>query len=453
MKVTIINKSDSTGGAAVVSYRLMEALRNEGVDARMLVGEKLTDSPYVKLAASPSLIKRKFLKERLKIFLGNGMNRSTLFKIDTGDIGLALWKHPLVKDADAIILGWINQGILSLNGIKKIRALGKPIIWAMHDLWCMTGICHHPYDCNHYQEECGDCPLLGKKRSKKDLSYRTWKRKNKLYGLKSIDIDRNKKNSWSEQHNKNKRPVRNEKASITEEGIKFVAVSNWLALKAKESSLLSNKEITVIPNPVPSEYPQSPRPLEIVGERIRILMGAARLDDPIKGFDIVIKMTEILKKDYPALSEKLELVTFGNIKDINLLKRIKINNSHKGLLRDKRRIRKLYETSHILLSASLWETLPTTLVEAQLYGCIPVSFNRGGQSDIVDHLSSGYLAQWNADPEIAARRLAEGIAWAAMLMHTTRYPEIQERMWRSAVSRFRASDIAKKYLKLMQNDK
>ena len=68
MKVVIINKSDSTGGAAVVSRRLMEALREEGVDARMLVVEKLTDSPYVEVAASKRDIKRPFLAERLKIF-------------------------------------------------------------------------------------------------------------------------------------------------------------------------------------------------------------------------------------------------------------------------------------------------------------------------------------------------------------------------------------------------
>ena len=37
MKVVIVNKSDSTGGAAVVSYRLMEALCDAGVDARMHV--------------------------------------------------------------------------------------------------------------------------------------------------------------------------------------------------------------------------------------------------------------------------------------------------------------------------------------------------------------------------------------------------------------------------------
>ena len=39
MKVAIINRSDERGGAAVVSARLMEALRAKGVDARMIVAE------------------------------------------------------------------------------------------------------------------------------------------------------------------------------------------------------------------------------------------------------------------------------------------------------------------------------------------------------------------------------------------------------------------------------
>ena len=37
MKVVIISRSDDTGGAAIVSLRLMDALRARGVDARMLV--------------------------------------------------------------------------------------------------------------------------------------------------------------------------------------------------------------------------------------------------------------------------------------------------------------------------------------------------------------------------------------------------------------------------------
>ena len=109
LKITFISKSDLRGGAAIVTYRLVEALRETGIDARMLVTEKMSDSPFVELAASPLRIKSAFLAERLQVFLANGMRRATLFKADPATFGLPLWRHPWVKDADAIFLGWVNQ--------------------------------------------------------------------------------------------------------------------------------------------------------------------------------------------------------------------------------------------------------------------------------------------------------------------------------------------------------
>lgn len=139
MKVVIINKSDRTGGAAIVSYRLMKSLRQIGVDARMLVMEKLSDNYYVDSVASPYKAYRYFLSERLKIFFNNGFNRDDLFKVDIASDGLPLHKHEWVKEADVVCLNWINQGMLSLKQIKKISKMGKPIVWTMHDMWNLTG--------------------------------------------------------------------------------------------------------------------------------------------------------------------------------------------------------------------------------------------------------------------------------------------------------------------------
>ena len=44
MRVLIINTSDRAGGAAVAANRLMMALINNGVKAKMLVRDKDTDS-------------------------------------------------------------------------------------------------------------------------------------------------------------------------------------------------------------------------------------------------------------------------------------------------------------------------------------------------------------------------------------------------------------------------
>ena len=43
MRVLILNTSEKTGGAAVAANRLMEALNNNGVKAKMLVRDKETD--------------------------------------------------------------------------------------------------------------------------------------------------------------------------------------------------------------------------------------------------------------------------------------------------------------------------------------------------------------------------------------------------------------------------
>ena len=415
-KVVLINKSDTTGGAAVVSLRLLEALRRNGVDARMLVEEKLSDSPFVEVAASKLAIKRAFLAERLKIFIANGFNKATLFQIDTGKDGLQLWNHPLVKEADIIVLNWVNQGILSLQGVRKMLNLGKAVVWTMHDLWCMTGICHHTGGCNRFMERCGKCHLLGKKASDKDLSRKVWEEKNRLYEQKNGKLA-------------------------------FVAVSSWLAEKANQSSLLKDKYLEIIPNAFDLE-----RKVKIAGEgkeRIRILFGAARIDDPVKGLPVLKRMTWIISERYPEIADHLELVTFGGVKNKESLEGFGLPVKHLGRITGKDAVKDEYLKSDIVVSSSSYETLPGTLVEAQAYGCIPVSLDRGGQKDIVTHLSTGYLAAYSDEIEEAASRLAEGVVWASEIVSDPTYlRDIRERMIRNIADKFSYNIIARKYIDL-----
>lgn len=423
LKVVIINKSDSTGGAAVVSRRLMEALRTEGVDARMLVAEKLTDSPYVEVAANATAIKSKFLLERLKIYLVNGLNRTTLFRIDTGEAGLPLWRHHLVKEADAVLLNWFNQGFLSLRGLKKIRELGKPVIWTMHDMWAMTGICHHAGSCRHYLEHCGDCPLLGRRSSPRDLSHRVYERKAEIYSDSS-----------------QMRPMA------------FVAVSHWLRDKALESSLLCHRRVKVINNAFDSRMTKEVSRRERREDgKIRILFGAARLDDPIKGLDTLKEMCGILKRDYGDVASRLEIALFGGVKNPDSLQNFALPLIHLGMIKGEDALKEAYLQADILVSASSYETFAATLQEAQAYGSIPVSFNRGGQGDIVEHLATGYLAEYDTETERRAGNLAKGVVWAAeIISDEEKYSAIKKRMLDNVRNKFSYSYIAKQYKELIK---
>lgn len=415
MKVIIINKSDSRGGAAVVSERLMEALRDRGVEADMLVLEKRLPSRSVHRVVGRWRARIPFLLERLQIFLGNGRNRADLFKADTAAFGVPLHHDPLVTEADVVCLAWVNQGMLSLGEIKRIRALGKPVVWIMHDMWCFTGICHHAGECEGYMHDCGMCPLLGRKASLKDLSARTMRRKRRLY---------------------------------SGGGITFVAVSNWLRDRARSSSLLGDARVEVIPNPSPSTVSLAPMHDKSGNDgSIYVLIAAARLDDPIKGLPILIDTAARLRLDYPRLAGRLKFVAVGALKNPDALKDFPLPLEATGPL-DSHELSQLYRRASIVISTSLYETLPGTLVEGQLHGALPVAFDRGGQADIITDGETGVLVPFGEDP---AACMAAGLQRGVEIIDSTPAAELQQRLADSALSRFSRSAVADRYINLFND--
>lgn len=423
MKILIINKSDSKGGAAVVSRRLMDALSEQGASVSMLVTDRTPDATAdVALAAAPWRMKIPFLSERLGIFAANGFDRGTLFRIDNGAAGLPLHRHPLVREADVIMLNWVNQGMLSLRGVAEICRLGKPVIWTMHDMWNFTGICHHAGSCRGYMRECGNCALLGRRSRPGDMSRVTLRRKEAVYA---------------------------------ESTISFVAVSQWLAAKARQSTLLAERPVSVIPNAFPlhhglpdrdrchREFDQGGAPA-----RKRILFGAARIDDPIKDFATAAEATRVLAARYPEIAAGVELVTYGSVANPAVFNDIAIPHRHVGVTRGEENLRRLYGAADVVLSTSVYETLPGTLVEGQAYGCIPVAFESGGQRDIVEHMRTGFLARRSGDLAGRAENIAEGLAWALLQEENA---GIRTAMRQHVADVFSYPAVAGKYLRLIES--
>ena len=362
MKVIFLNTSERTGGAAVAAGRLRQALNRMGVQVDLLVREDTWLNRF------------RFYWERLVIFLCNHFNRKNLFTVSIANTGVDVSNHPLVREADIIHLHWINQGFLSLKDIKALVQLGKPIVWTMHDMWPVTGICHYAWECRCFYETCGKCLFL-KSSQQKDLSHRVWKRKSFL------------RNS----------------------GIHLVAVSSWLAEQAKISSLTSNLEITVVPNVIDVSV-FTTKEKKLVRDKYSfpldkkiILMGAARLDDPIKGFQFLKKALNTLLQE----REDLLLILFGAIKqEKSFFEQLNIPYISLGLLSDNNRIADLYSAADVTVVPSFYETFGQTLIEAMACGCPVVSFNNSGQMDIIDHKQNGYLANYKDADDLAA-----GIRW------------------------------------------
>jgi glycosyltransferase involved in cell wall biosynthesis len=410
MKVVLISRSDLRGGAAVFTFRLMVALRNNGVDAKMLVVEKLSADRSVMSYANYFQDKLNFLLERFEIFIRNGFSRKTLFHVDTAHYGRDISEHHWIKDADYIILNWMNQGALSLRGVKRILELGKPTIWNLHDMWCLTGICHHAYDCNRYTQDCGHCPLL-KSNKHNDLSHRVWLSKSQLYRY---------------------------------ENLHFVAVSNWIKEKCRQSSLLSQHPVSVIPNSISLSAYQEPKHeglnqiLQDI-EKIRqtqsqiLAIAAARLDDPVKGLPLLIAALNIFKRKYQT---NIHLLLIGSLRDESWLPKIPNDYTFTGPLKPNEVFAVLHHVD-VVLSTSHYESFGGTLIEGMLAGCVPVSFDNGGQRDIISHQQTGYLAQYPSTDDFA-----DGIKWALASKISKSVLE------NTVLSNFGADVVAKKYIKL-----
>ena len=374
MKVVLLNTYSRTGGAAVAAVRLLRALQKQGVSVQMCVlhkerGDKLIES-VEKSHCARFLNRIRFYWERMVIFLHNHFNRSQLFRVSIANTGIDISGMPCVKEADVIHLHWINQGFLSLTDIKRLVALGKPIVWTMHDMWPCTGICHYARDCQSFHQLCGACFYLDS-HAAYDLSTRVYRKKQEIY----------------------------EGADIS-----FVGCSKWIASLGRKSALLRGKRVLDIPNPIdrslfrPADKKESREILSLPPDKKLVLFGALNVTDERKGVGYLFKAL-------PLLDQSVELVVFGQVKsDIRRLVPVPIHSL--GYLSDEKKIVSLYNAVDLFVTSSLDDNLPNMIMESMACGTPCVGFRTGGIPEMIDHLVNGYVAEYADEAD-----LAKGIEW------------------------------------------
>ncbi len=415
MKILILNTSEYIGGAAVAANRLMHALKNADVDVKMLVKNKQTNHLDV-VETDISIIKKKisfirFIWERLIIFICNFFNRRNLFQVSIANTGIDISDHPLVREADIIHLHWINQGFLSLNDIQKLIAIGKPIVWTLHDLWPVTGICHYPDKCIKYRKECYRCPMM--------VKYPLWDLAKQTFHHKlKMDFSR----------------------------VTFVGCSQWIASKAKESALLQDANFTSIPNPIDTsvfkivEKKIAREHFNLPLEKKMILFAAAKLSDTRKGAKYFIEACNILKQYYS--NGELEIILMGNCPEgLDSLLPFKVNAL--GYISDVESIVKAYNCADMFVIPSLEDNLPNTIMEAMACGVPCVGFNTGGIPEMIDHCENGYIADY-----MDVDDLAKGIRWVL----DYKYPcALAENCVAKVQNNYIERVVAGKYITLYEN--
>lgn len=415
MKIIIINTSESSGGAAIACKRLTKALQKNGMEVKMLVRDRSIDNCEAAFINKNKFIEIvnqiRFIWERFVIWIHNHFSKKNLFAVSIANTGNDISNNKLITQADIIHLHWINQGFLSLRDLEKLSALGKPIVWTMHDQWSYTGICHYTGECDKFTSFCSCCPQLMVS-GKHDLSYKTFKKKERLYKSKIFT---------------------------------GVGCSKWIADEAKKSALCREAKVVSIPNPIDiTLYTHQNKNdaralLGLPLDKKLILFGACKVTDKRKGVDYMKASCDILFEEGRYSREDLIIVIFGGkTEEIETFLPYSIHNL--GYIRDVRTMVNLYNAVDLFLIPSLEENLPNMIMEAMACGTPCVGFRTGGIPEMIDHQKNGYVAEYRN-----AQDLARGIHW---ILNEADYNELSNNSRMKVENDYSEEIVAREYINL-----
>jgi glycosyltransferase involved in cell wall biosynthesis len=243
-------------------------------------------------------------------------------------------------------------------------------------------------------------------------------------------------------HDLSARTFRKKQRLLASSKVHFVAVSNWLADRARQSAVIGDCPVTVIPNALSLSQFQhidktDARSMLGIKERYVLCFGAARIDDDIKGFSYLVEALRIMVSRHTVNSADIRLLLFGGIRDEHVLNGLPVSHTYLGYINDHHRLSQVYSASDAVVSSSLYETFGQTLVEAQACGCTPVAFAGSGQADIISHRENGFLAEY-----LSADSLADGISWA----FSTPIP--YEVLRKNVCRKYAGDAVAQRYIRL-----
>ncbi|MBD2521554.1 glycosyltransferase family 4 protein [Nostoc sp. FACHB-133] len=351
MNVLHINQSDIGGGAAIAGYRLHQGLLQQGVNSKLLVGKVNTDSSLV------AAVGHKYRVENQLLRLTRRLGLNYLHLLSTFDI----WKHDFYEQADIINFHNLHTGYFNYLGIPGLTK-SKPAIFTLHDMWSFTGHCAYSYDCDRWQQGCGQCPYPGTyPEIARDNTHLEWQLKDWVYGKSDLTI---------------------------------VTPSQWLTEQAKKS-ILNRFSIYHIPYGLDTDAYQSldkdkcKNILGIPAEKKVIMFCADGLQDSRKGGDLLVQAIQTLPQ---ALKAETLLLTLGSGGE-KVLEVVGIPTLNLGYVSGDRMKSIAYSAADVFIFPTRADNLPLVLQESMACGTPMVSFKVGGVPDLVRAGITGYLAQ------------------------------------------------------------
>ena len=360
-KVVHVSFSDDIGGAAIAAYRLHRKMLEHSIDSKMVVFEKKRkDSSVYSVCCGFLTYYYKF-----KLFV---IGRNSFLKKKNGHysnfkVGSVIRRNQIIKDSDVVYLHWINKGFLNVKDVKWLLKSGKKVIWYMHDMFPITGGCHHSFGCEEYKTDCRNCPML---------------RRGSLSAKKQLKT----------------------KQSLCEfENMYWVSPSKWLFFCAQASKTIDNNRLYCIPNIIDDSFFTVDQRfcrdlLQLPLNKRIVLYGAdGVVNNPYKGFDSFVEMLDLYCKRAPKSVEDVVIMIFGAEHDSCLDNRIPYRVFFLGDVLDERLMNCVYNAADVMVVTSKAENYPLTVLESTVCGTPVIAFDVGGIKEIIDYYKIGRVIE------------------------------------------------------------
>ena len=356
MKILHLGYSDTKGGAAIAMMRLHQSLIEANIDSKVLVAEKLSNDPNV-IGPTKSL---EIISSEIKKILVR-QKKYIMERKNPHSHSLNIFRSNIVKkvnliNPDIVNLHWINNELLSIAQVKKIK---QPIVWTFLDMWPMCGGEHYT-NSNRFKE--------GYSKSNNNS--------------KGFDLDR-----WLWEKKK-----KNWKSKIH----KIICISEWLKNKTLQSELFRNKSVEKINcnldlsiwKPIDQKIARTILGLPIK-KKIFLFVSSNGTGDIRKGFEFIDKTLDKMSDQ----NKNFEIIILGkkNIKD---KKRYNYRVIDRILDGNPTELRLIYSACDLILAPSTLEAFGQVALEGASCGIPTLAFDKTGIADIVEHKFSGYLSNY-----------------------------------------------------------
>ncbi len=370
MRVTLVSFSFSRGGAAIAAQKFAR-LAQRVASVRCFCAER--SDVWDLNIVDPSKFEwcAHFVQRVISYFLLQGMHDGNPAK---HSLNLFSSRNALraIRDgrrSDTLLhLHWINNDMLS---IWRLRGLPRGTVITLHDEWLFCGA-EHSYPTDAKDKKFAD----GYPRRDSSVSGVNWNRwvwKIKLAQLK-------------DRHD-----------------LIFTVPSVWMRGRAKQSMILKDKTVRLLPNPIETErlFPLEQTERTDVRARagiadgdIVLVVGAVKGgQNPLKGFEVFRDALAVLRRQLEkALLAHIRVVLLGSGKpaveqydDFSVV--------HLGRIKGVAGMREFYGMADCTVVPSLVESFGQVAAESLSCQTPVVAFRASGLTDIVQHESNGYLAE------------------------------------------------------------